>query len=113
MLVCTAKGSKYHLNNHKHFSWVKKEQKKIKVSLKKNFKNKKDSKVLIGSFVFKNKKILRDLLNYIFRNKIKINNEYYMDSVISIAQKLDYKLDNFDVNKYISWGSHNELLKYK
>ena len=107
-----AKASRFHFKNHKQFSWVKRVKDKYKISLKKNFINKKDSKVLIGSFVFKNKKIMKKLINYIFKRKIKIKNEYYIDSIISIAQKLDYKLGSIQVNKYVSWGSHKELLNF-
>ncbi len=112
LLVFVAKASRFHFKNHKQFSWVKRVKDKYKISLKKNFINKKDSKVLIGSFVFKNKKIMKKLINYIFKRKIKIKNEYYIDSIISIAQKLDYKLGSIQVNKYVSWGSHKELLNF-
>ncbi len=113
LLVFTAQGSNYHFKNHKDFSWVKKIKKKYKISLKKNFKNNKNAKVLIGTFAFKNKKIMKHLLEYTFNNKIKINNEYYMDTLIFIAQRMGYKLSDLEVKKYQSWGSHPELLNYK
>ncbi len=113
LLVFTAQGSNYHFKNHKDFSWVKKIKKKYKISLKKNFKNNKNAKVLIGTFAFKNKKIMKHLLEYTFKNKIKINNEYYMDTLIFIAQRMGYKLSDLEVKKYHSWGSHPELLNYK
>ena len=113
LLVFTAKGSNYHFKNHKNFSWVKKIKNTYKISLKKNFKNNKNSKVLIGTFAFKNKKIMKDLMEYTFKKKIKINNEYYMDTLIFIAQKMGYKLNDLAVKKYHSWGSHSELLNYK
>ena len=112
LLVFVSKPSQFHLRNHKQFSWVKKVKNKHKISLKKNFANKKDSKVLIGSFVFKNKIIMKKLINYIFLNKIKIKNEYYLDSIISIAEKIGYKLGSIQVSRYVSWGSHKELFNY-
>ena len=63
LLVFTDKANDYHYKNHKHFSWVKKDNNKYQVSLKKNFKNVKKSKVLIGTFCFRNKKILKICLN--------------------------------------------------
>ena len=113
LLVFTAKGSNYHFKNHKDFSWVKKTKDIYKISLKKKFKSNKSSKVLIGTFAFKSKKIMKDLLEYTFKKKIKINNEYYMDTLIFIAQKMGYRLNELLVNKYHSWGSHPELLNYK
>ena len=114
ILVFTSKASSYHVKNHNQYSWVKKNDNDIfDISLKKNFKKSKGSKVLIGSFVFKNKKILKDVFKYIFDKKIKINKEYYVDAAISIANKIGYKLSEIIVKNYKSWGSHNELANYK
>ena len=112
LLVFTAKATKFHYRNHRQFSWVKKDKNRYQVSLKKNFKNFKNSKVLIGTFCFRNKMIMKKLLDYTFRNKIKIQNEYYMDSLIKDASKFEYKLSELIVNKYISLGSYKELRNY-
>lgn len=56
--------------------------------------------------------IMKKLLDYTFRNKIKIQNEYYMDSLIKDASKFEYKLSELTVNKYISLGSYKELRNY-
>ena len=112
LLVFTAKANDYHYKNHKQFSWVKKNKNKYQVSLKKNFKNIKKSKVLIGTFCFRNKTILKNLLEYTFKNKIKIKNEYYMDSLMRDAFKFKYKLSEITVRNYISLGSHKEFKNY-
>ena len=112
ILVFTAKATSYNKKNHTQFSWVKKVKNVYEVSLKKNFINSANSKVLVGTFVFKNKKIMKDLLNYVFKKKLKINNEFYMDNLIFVARKLGYSLDELIVNNYQSWGSHFELQKY-
>ena len=84
VLVLTAKGNKYNFNNSHLFSWVRKKKKnKIEISLKKNFKkNEKKSRVLIGSFVFKNKNVLENCLRYIYLKKYKLKNEYYIDTLL-------------------------------
>ncbi len=112
LLVFTARGSNYHFKNHKQFSWVKNDRNGCKISIKKRFKKKKNTKVLIGSFVFKNKVIMKKLLEYTFQKKMRVKKEYYMDTLMKVADKLGYKLDEFVVKKYISWGSHKEFLKY-
>lgn len=115
VVVLTAKGNKYNFNNSNLFSWVrKKKENKIEISLKKNFKkNKKKSRVLIGSFVFKNKNILNNCLKFVFQKKYKLKNEYYIDSAAMIAEKIGYTLGELQVKKYVSWGSHIEYLKNK
>jgi len=112
LLVFTAKGTNYQLRNHRQFSWVKKNKNGYQISVKKKFNNN-NTKVLIGTFAFKNKKVLKNLLEYTFKKKMKVNNEYYMDTLMLVANKLGYKLNELEVNKYISWGSHKEFLKYK
>ena len=113
LLVFTAVGTNYQFKNHKQFSWVKNNQNGCKISIKKNFHKNNNAKVLIGTFAFKNKKILKDLLEYTFKKKMMINNEYYMDTLMLVANELGYKLDELVVDKYVSWGSHKEFLKYK
>ena len=113
LLVFTSKGTNYQFKNHKHFSWVKNSQNRCEISLKKKFSKNNNAKVLIGTFVFKNKKILKNLLEYTFKKKMKINNEYYMDTLMLVANKLGYKISEFVVDKYVSWGSHKEFLNYK
>ena len=113
LLVFTAKGTSYQLNNHKQFSWVRKNFNSYEISIKKNFRYKKNVKVLIGTFAFKNKKVLKNLLEYTFKKKMRINNEYYLDTLMLVAKKLGYKLGELTVDKYVSWGSHKEYLKYK
>ena len=34
------------------------------------------------------------------------------EDLMSVADKLGYKLSEFVVKKYISWGSHQEFSKY-
>ena len=112
LIVFTSKPSKYHLMHENQFSWLINKKDRFKISLKKNFKNSKKRRVVVGSFLFKNKKILKDLLNYVFKKKMKINNEYYIDSLVQTANNLGYKLGEVTVQNYISWGSHHELLNY-
>lgn len=116
VIVFTAKCKKFNLGNSKQFSWVRKNINKnsIEISLKKNFKrDRKKNRVLVGSFIFKNKKVLNHCIKHIFRRKLKINNEYYLDYAAAISEKIGYKLGEIVVNKYISWGSHYEFIEHK
>ena len=116
VIVITSKSKKYNFTHSKQFSWVRKNKKNnnIEISLKKNFSNnKKSSRILVGSFIFKNKNILNNCLKYIYKKKLKTNGEYYIDQAALQSKQLGYKLDEMIVKKYVSWGSHNELLKFK
>lgn len=116
VIVITSKSKKFNLTHSRQFSWVRKNKKKndIDISIKKNFsKNKNSSRILVGSFIFKNKNILNNCLKYIYKKKLKTNGEYYIDQAALESKNLGYKLDEMTVNKYVSWGSHKELLKFK
>ena len=102
--------------NSNQFSWVRKNVRnnEIEISLKKNFtNNKKGNRVLVGSFIFKNYKILDKSIKYITKNNLKIKNEYYLDKAVSISKKIGFKLGEIIVKKYKSWGSHTELKNFK
>ena len=103
VIVFTTKGKKFHHQNSNQFSWVRK-----------NFSNKKKkNRVLVGSFIFKNKNILKNSIQHIFKNKLKIKKEYYIDMAAKISPSLGYRIGEIIVKNYKSWGSHEELLNYK
>tara|TARA_Y100000389_G_scaffold204564_1_gene258010 strand:- start:1152 stop:1883 length:732 start_codon:yes stop_codon:yes gene_type:complete len=114
-VVLTTKPNKIHLKNIKSYGWVKtidNNIKKITCKKKASLKPNKDY-VIIGSFAFKNKKIFSKSIRGLFKSKKKINNEYYMDMVFSHALKNNYKISNFIVNSYISWGTPKELIDWE
>ena len=69
--------------------------------------------MIIGSFAFKNKKIFTNTIKNLFRSKKTINNEFYMDMVFSHALDNNYKISNFLVKSYISWGTPRELNNWR
>ena len=69
--------------------------------------------VIIGSFAFKNKIIFSKTIRNLIKSGQKINNEYYMDMVLSHALKKKYNIDNLIVNSYASWGTPEELIRWK
>ena len=116
VVVFTAKGKNFNYKNPSQFSWVRKNPKnnEVEISLKKNFnKNKKNNRVLVGSFIFRNKEILNKSINYIKKNKLMVKNEYYLDHAALISKKIRFKLGEIIVKKYQSWGSHTELKNLK
>ena len=118
VIVFTTKGKKFHHQNSNQFSWVRKnfslKQKNVEISCKKNFsKNKKKNRVLVGSFIFKNKNILKNSIQHIFKNKLKIKKEYYIDMAAKVSPNIGYRVGEIMVKNYKSWGSHEELLNYK
>ena len=114
-IILTTKPNKIHLKNIKSYGWVKCINNKIsKITCKtKASLNPKKDFVIVGSFAFKNKNIFSKTIKSLFKSKKKINNEYYMDMVFSNALNKNYHLSNLIVKSYISWGTPQELLKWK
>ena len=52
-------------------------------------------------------------MQHIFKNKLKIKKEYYIDMAAKISPSLGYRIGEIIVKNYKSWGSHEELLNYK
>ncbi len=92
------------------YGWVKSKNNLIsKVLVKKSPQKFEDFSIIIGIFTFKNMLIFEKCYNLLIRNKNKIKSEYYLDSMIDEAIKVDLKCVNFFVDEYFSWGTPYEL----
>ncbi len=112
-LVFVQKPKLFNLNNYSNFGWVQINNKKIINSSCKSkvSSNPKKDWVIVGAFAFKNKKIFSKVLKRLFYSKKKVNNEFYLDSCIEIAQKLKMNVSFIKLKKSISWGTPQELKK--
>ncbi len=68
---------------------------------------------IVGTFWFKKGKIFIEAAENIIRKNIRINNEFYADSVINEVIAAGYKAKVFEVEKYICWGTPDDLRKYQ
>lgn len=64
---------------------------------------------IIGTFWFRSVKLFKDLAESQREQKLTVNGEYYIDSLIEIAIKEGYRVRNFMVQRYISWGRPEDL----
>lgn len=115
LIVFVAKPTKINLKNINNYGWVKISNSRIVKSACKTkaSNNPKNDWVIIGSFIFKNKIVFNLILKKLFSDKLKIHNEYYLDSAIQIALSLGLKVSYIKVTDYKSWGTPNELNYYK
>ena len=96
--------------NPEMYGWIStKNDKIIDISIKKKPKKNNINSVIIGTFTFRTPQIFSTCLESIIKRNGKINGEYYIDSLIEDAIKLDFKCVTFDVNHFICWGTPNEL----
>lgn len=87
---------------------------KIKnVFVKKIPKNKFIDPIIMGTITFKKLKFFKNSFINLKKNKHKINNEYYLDSCINEAVKLNYNCYFFEVDHYLCWGTPNDLKTFE
>ena len=68
---------------------------------------------ITGSFSFKDGKTFLRIVDELIRRDIKVKGEYYIDSMIGVGIDLGLSAYSFPVNKYIGWGTPNDLKVYQ
>jgi NDP-sugar pyrophosphorylase family protein len=98
-------------NNPQMYGWVKTDNKNnaigvsVKVPIsKKTFKN----HAIVGTFWFKKVKFFNQGLQNLIEKNIKINNEYYVDSLMGELINLGLNVKVFEVDNYLCWGTPND-----
>ena len=81
----------------------------------KDFKGKDPLKehAVTGTFWFRNKQVFIDSLGSLYQRNGRVNNEFYIDSMVNDAIKLGYKVKHFEVEQYVCWGTPNDLQTYQ
>ena len=54
-----------------------------------------------------------DSLGSLYQRNGRVNNEFYIDSMVNDAIKLGYKVKHFEVEQYVCWGTPNDLQTYQ
>jgi NDP-sugar pyrophosphorylase family protein len=83
------------------------------VSVKVPLKNPRNDPIIVGAFTFKR---LGDFLDAFQRMKKRgglVNNEYYVDTAINDAIELGKNCKLFNIDKYICWGTPNDLKTFE
>ncbi len=101
--------------NPSMYSWIEvDEDQNIKTINVKEFKgsNPIEQYAVVGTMFFRNKEIYLNSLQQLYNKNIKVNNEFYIDSLINESIALGYKVKNFEIDEYICWGTPNDLKTY-
>lgn len=97
-------------NNPHMYGWVKNHNDDaIKVSVKKPIsKNPFYDHAIVGAFFFRKIRYFNNALKELCKKNIRVNNEYYVDSVMEEMILLGYKVKIFEIDYYIGWGTPND-----
>lgn len=86
----------------------------LSVSVKKPFTQDPYSEhCIVGTFWFRSAKLFKDLANELIDKDIRVNGEFYVDSIVGLAASKGLVVKIFDVDCYISWGTPEALLEYR
>ena len=118
-IVWTFKGHPSARENPQMYGWVNTEKqgdiiKATGVSVKKAISETPDNDhAIVGTFYFRKAALFREALAELKRLDIRVNNEFYVDSMVGILIDLGYQVAAFEVSAYIGWGTPNDYETFK
>ena len=68
---------------------------------------------IVGTFWFKTGDLFTRLSNELMEKNIRVNGEYYVDSLIDIALEKNINVGVFEISHYIGWGTPEDLATYE
>lgn len=101
--------------NPQAYGWVKvdNEDYVIKMSVKKPISNNPiNDHAVVGAFWFRYGSDFVRAAEDMIKKDIRINNEFYVDECINNAIQLGLRVKVFEIEKYICWGTPNDLRIY-
>ena len=110
-IVFTSKPNNKELYIPEMFGWVNSSDKgeifevKVKEELSSNHEK---GLVILGIFYFKNIELYSKILQELIKNKIKVNNEYYIDSMALFLVNQNMNIYSLEINNHISLGTPDE-----
>jgi NDP-sugar pyrophosphorylase family protein len=84
-----------------------------RVSVKKAFTDCENKYAIIGTMLFKKLSFFQKGLDYIYKNNIRTNGEFYVDNMIQPLVEMGLKVKIFNVNNYLCWGTPNDYKTYE
>ena len=103
------------LSNPKMYGWVEIDNKSLatRVSCKSPISNQPlNDHAVSGTFSFKKAKYFIEYAEDVIRMGKKVNNEYYLDTVLDQIIKSNYRVSTFELKKYFCWGTPRDLNEY-
>jgi NDP-sugar pyrophosphorylase family protein len=101
-------------NNPQMYGWVKTiKDKAIEIKVKEQISNQPENDhAIVGTFYFKTIELFEIGFEQLLSKNIRINNEYYVDSLMNELILLGYNVKVFEVKEYICWGTPNDYKTY-
>lgn len=94
-------------NNPKMYGWVKTEgDDAVGVSVKVPISNDPyNDHAIVGTFYLRQARLFHEALEALLAKNVRVNNEFYVDSMMGELLELGYRVKVFEVEDYICWGT--------
>lgn len=115
-LIWTFRNNVTVINKPEAYGWVEinklneAENVSVKVPISSNPIN---DHAVVGTFWFKKGKYFVDAAEKMIRKDRRVNNEFYVDECINELIEEGLKVKVFEIDKYICWGTPNDLRTYE
>ena len=115
VIVWVARGYPGAIRSPKMYGWVDADHSGEikKISVKKPLKDPKNDPIVVGTFTFKKLDYFLKSVEKMKERGAKINNEYYVDTAINDSLSLGLRCVVFEIERYICWGTPNDLETFK
>ncbi len=115
IIVWVARGYPGAIRNPEMYGWVDVDPEGIVtgVSVKKPLLNPEEDPVIIGTFTYKESDYFIEAVESMVLRKGSVNSEFYIDSCLQDSINHGKKVAAFEVDKYICWGTPNDLRTYE
>lgn len=102
-------------NNPEMYAWVDADNDgHIRhVSVKKPLEGKESKYAMTGTVLFKKAKYFRDSMREMYEQDIRVNGEYYVDSMINLMVRKNLQCRILNVDYYLCWGTPNDYKTYQ
>ena len=115
LIIWTFKNKEVVKKNPNIYGYVKINKKgyATKVTCKKQLSKKPwNDHTIIGTFSFKKAKNFINYTKKLLKNNLRVNNEFYLDTVAELCVNSNLKVKVNLVEKYFGWGTPSDLKKY-
>jgi bifunctional N-acetylglucosamine-1-phosphate-uridyltransferase/glucosamine-1-phosphate-acetyltransferase GlmU-like protein len=112
LVVWASNASPYALKNPQSFGWISSVANDIETFIKAPPASE-GAKVISGAFTFSSSKDFSVLFDALRDKKLMVNGEFYLDSMISIAQEMGYQVRIFEPEFCLSLGTPYEFETFR
>lgn len=112
LTVWAVKPNPFAKANPESFGWVWNEGDEVRCALKSPPENR-EALMITGAFTFSNKEIFSELFDRLIAGEVRVNGEFYLDSMICVSEELNIQVDIFCPTIAISFGTPYEFETFR